>query len=74
VSPRRTQVILTLACALSLVALALIVWSLFDPRPLQVVGAMSIGQALGTASFAAFGYVVLADLRARLAGREPPDR
>jgi hypothetical protein len=64
---RKTQALLSAACVLSLVALALIVWSLFDPRPIPVVAAMSIGQVLGTLSFAAFGYVALADLRARLA-------
>lgn len=72
-SPRRTQLILSAACALGLVALGLIVWSLFDPRPIPVVGAMSVGQVIGTLSLAAFGFVVLADLRPRLGGRIVPD-
>jgi hypothetical protein len=38
-------------------------WSLFDPRPLPVVAAMSIGQVLGTLSFLSFLYVVATDLR-----------
>jgi hypothetical protein len=57
--------ILAVACLLALVAIALMVWSLFDPRPLPVVGAMSIGQIFGTLSFACFIYVVAADLRVK---------
>jgi hypothetical protein len=51
------------ACLLALCALALIVWSLLDPRPIPVIVAMSIGQVLGTLSFAAFLVVVVRDLR-----------
>jgi hypothetical protein len=57
--------VLRLACALALVALGLMAWSLFDPRVFPVIVAMSVGQLLGTASFAAFGWFVLSDLRAR---------
>ena len=71
-NPLRFRRLLSAACVLSLIALALIVWSLFDPRPIPVVAAMSIGQAIGTLSFLAFGYVVVADLRARLSGRASP--
>jgi hypothetical protein len=53
------------ACVLALGALGLMVWSLFDPRPLPVIAAMSIGQGLGTLSFASFLYVVVVDLRRR---------
>jgi hypothetical protein len=63
--PRR---ILGAACSFALVALALMVWSLFDPRPIPVIVAMSVGQLLGTVSLLSFGYVVSADWRARLAG------
>jgi hypothetical protein len=55
--------ILTVACSCALVALAMMIWSLFDPRPIPVVAAMSLGQAIGTLSFAAFLYVVAMDLR-----------
>jgi peptidoglycan/LPS O-acetylase OafA/YrhL len=58
-----------LACVSALAALAMMAWSLFDPRPLQVIGAMSVGQAVGTLSFALYLYVVIADLR----GRAPHD-
>jgi hypothetical protein len=71
--------LLTAACVCALGALALMTWQLFSPRVFPVIVAMSLGQVLGTASFAAFGYVVLADVRARLrASREErttrPDR
>jgi hypothetical protein len=56
--------LLLFACVVALVALGLIVWSLFDPRPVPVIAAMSIGQVLGTLSFAAFLAVVVGDLRA----------
>jgi hypothetical protein len=55
---------MTAACVLALAALALIVWSLFDPRPVPVIAAMSVGQVLGTLSFGAFLLVVVRDLRA----------
>jgi hypothetical protein len=52
-----------IACWCALAALALMTWSLFDPRPLPVIAAMSVGQVLGTMSFVAFLYVVAKDLR-----------
>jgi hypothetical protein len=62
---RRPSRILAAACVCALGALALMSWSLFDPRPLPVIAAMSVGQALGTLSFLAFVYVVAMDLRQR---------
>jgi hypothetical protein len=63
---RRHRHVITAACILALVALGLMVWSLFDPRPIPVIAAMSVGQLLGTLSFAAFLFVVFVELRARL--------
>ncbi|HET9990251.1 MAG TPA: hypothetical protein VFQ65_17090 [Kofleriaceae bacterium] len=55
---------------LTLVALALMVWSLLQPTPLPVMVAMSVGQVFGTAAFAAYGYIVVRDiLRVRRAKR-----
>ena len=65
-TPRTTGRLLACACVLALVALGLMVWSLFDPRPIPVIAAMSIGQVLGTMSLGSFVYVVLSDVRARL--------
>jgi hypothetical protein len=71
-SPSR---LMTGACVLALAALALIVWSLFDPRPVPVIAAMSVGQVLGTLSFGAFVLVVLGDVRLALqAGGTDHDR
>ena len=54
---------LSVACVLALLGLGLMVFSLFDPRPLPVIAAMSVGQVFGTLSILAFLYVVIADLR-----------
>jgi hypothetical protein len=54
------------ACYLALSALALIVWSLVHPAPLPVIGAMSLGQVIGTFSLLFFLYAVVADLRPAL--------
>lgn len=62
-SEARAIAILRVAAVLALVALGLMVWSLIDPRPPPVLIAMSVGQALGTMSFAAFLFVVAWDLR-----------
>jgi hypothetical protein len=63
---RRIHRLLALACVCALAALALMTWQLFDRRVFPVILAMSLGQVLGTASFAVFGYVVLVDLRIRI--------
>ena len=55
------------ACYLALAALGLIVWSLVQPAPLPVIGAMSVGQLFGTLSLAFFLYAIIADLRPALA-------
>lgn len=64
-----------LACVLALTALGLIVWSLLDPSPLPVIGAMTVGQLIGTLSLVFFLYAIIADLYGsllRLRGRRPP--
>lgn len=63
-------------------SLALMVWGVLDPHPIALVVAMSVGQALGTLSFAVFCLVVVTDLRnsrvfsrlaARISGPPPPN-
>ena len=54
------------ACVLALAALGLIAWSLVDPAPLPVIGAMTVGQLLGTLSLLFFLYAIVADLRPSL--------
>jgi hypothetical protein len=56
------------ACYLALAALGLIIWSLVQPAPLPVIGAMTVGQVLGTFSLLFFVYAIVSDLRPALAG------
>ncbi len=62
-SARAQRILLTIACSAALIALALMVWSVVDPRPAPVVIAMSLGQGLGTLSLLAYLLVVIDDLR-----------
>jgi hypothetical protein len=59
---------LRIACVLTLVALALMVWSVLVPTPLPVMLAMTAGQGFGTIAFAIFVWTVVQDLR----GKGPP--
>ena len=54
---------LRVAAVFTLVALALMVWSMLAPTPLPVMLAMTVGQGFGTLAFALFLYVVVRDLR-----------
>jgi uncharacterized membrane protein YbhN (UPF0104 family) len=63
---------LVVSCVCALAALALMTWQIFDPTVWPVMVALSLGQVLGTASFAAFGYVVFADFRARRRAEKAP--
>jgi hypothetical protein len=51
------------AAILTLLALALMVWSMLDPTPLPVMLAMSVGQMFGTFAFALYGLAIYKDLR-----------
>lgn len=55
--------LIRIAAALTLLALALMVWSMLDPKPLPVMLAMSLGQLLGTIAFAMYGLAIYKDLR-----------
>jgi len=57
----------------TLLSLALILWSFLDHRPLVLVFAMTVGQAVGTLSFVLFLLVVVADLRGAKALRSADD-
>ena len=58
-----TMRLLRVASVCALASLGLMVWGVLDPRPIALVVAMSVGQALGTASFALYGLRVIGDLR-----------
>jgi hypothetical protein len=53
--------LIRLACALALLGLAIMSFSIVSGRPLPVVLAMSIGHTIGIASFACFLLAVLID-------------
>ncbi|HEU4734962.1 MAG TPA: hypothetical protein VFT22_44020 [Kofleriaceae bacterium] len=53
--------LLTISALLTLVGLALMVWSLLQPTPMPVILAMSLGQAFGIVAFALFGVAILID-------------
>jgi hypothetical protein len=55
--------VLYAACVTTLLATALMVWSLLEPTPMPVLVAMSAGQVLGTISLVSFLAVVAVDLR-----------
>jgi uncharacterized membrane protein YbhN (UPF0104 family) len=69
--------LLQVSAVVTLVALALMVWSMLQPTPLPVMLAMTVGQALGTLALGAFLYVVVRDLRRsyirRHSSEEPKD-
>lgn len=58
-----TEKLLRVACVLALIALPLMVWSLFDPTVWPVLVALSVGQGLGTLSFLLFLVAVARDLQ-----------
>ena len=64
---------LRVSAGLTLIALALMVWSVLVPTPLPVMLAMTIGQGLGTAAFGIFGWVVFSDLRKQLRAKRDRD-
>ena len=66
-----SSVMLRISAVLTLIALALMVWSVLVPTPMPVMIAMTVGQGIGTAAFALFGWVVFKDLtRVRRAKRD----
>ena len=58
--------ILPVAALAAIAALLLMLWSIFSSSPIILVASMSVGQALGTLSFALYGFVVVFDLRRRM--------
>lgn len=63
-----------IACALAMVGLALMMWSLIDPRAEPVLIALSAGQGIGTLSLVLYLRVVVRDYRERrraVAATEP---
>jgi hypothetical protein len=59
----RSHTLLRVSGGLTLLALALMAWSMLEPTPLPVMLAMTVGQAIGTSAFALYLFVVLRDVR-----------
>jgi hypothetical protein len=59
----RSHTLLRVSGGLTLLALALMAWSMQEPTPLPVMLAMTVGQAIGTSAFALYLFVVLRDVR-----------
>ncbi len=59
------EALVRVACVLALVALPLMVWSVFVPTVWPVMIALSLGQGIGTLSFVLFLFVVARDLRVK---------
>ncbi len=62
---RRISALITLqlSAVLTLIGLGFMVWSMFEPTPLPVMLAMTVGQAIGTLSFAMYVFIVVRELR-----------
>ncbi len=56
---------LRVSAVLTIVALALMVWSMLAPTPLPIMLAMTVGQGLGTLALGLYLFVVVRDLRAK---------
>lgn len=59
----RPTALLRWSAALTLLALALMVWSMLQPTPLPVMLAMTAGQGLGTLALLMYLFVVIQDFR-----------
>ncbi len=53
---------LRMAAVLTLIALALMVWSLFDPTLIPIIIGMSLAQVFGTGAFVTYGIIVFRDI------------
>lgn len=69
-----TRGLLVAACILTLLALALMVWSLLIPTVWPIMIAMSAAQGFGTLAFGIYGYVVFRDFRRRMITQPAVDR
>lgn len=65
---------LRVSAVLTLIALAFMAWSVLVPTPLPVMLAMTIGQVIGTAAFAIYGWIVYRDLVRQRVERRSSER
>lgn len=69
---RGVPALVRLACVLALIALALMCWSVLNPRPLPVIFAMSIGHAIGGTAFVCYLLAVVLDAGQRTPSSSTP--
>ena len=58
-----TITMLRISAVLTIIGLALMIWSLIQPTPMPVILAMSVGQGFGIGAFALYLSVIVIDLR-----------
>jgi len=64
---------LRLSAVLTLIALALMVWSMLEPTPLPVMLAMTVGQGIGILAFGIYIFIVVRELLRELRRARPRD-
>ena len=57
------RLLLRISAGLTLLGLALMIWSMMAPTPLPVMLAMTVGQAVGTTALGIYFYVIVVDFR-----------
>ena len=61
--PSTIRKLLRFSCLLTLLGLAMCLWSLLSPKPIPVIMAMSVAQGVGTVAFLLYLAVLYFDLR-----------
>ena len=57
------MIALRISAVLTLIGLALMVWSMVQPTPLPVMLAMTLGQGIGMIAFGVYIYIVVREIR-----------
>ena len=68
-----TRGLLIAACVMTLIALALMCYSLLVPTVWPIMVGMSVAQGFGTLAFGMYGYVVFRDMRRRMVNKPKTD-
>ncbi len=62
------------ACVFALLGLALMSYSIIDPRAVPVITAMSLGHAFGISAFACYLFAIVLDIRGVDRARAPSSK
>jgi hypothetical protein len=68
------ELLVRVACIASLVSMALMTWSVFDPTPFPVMVSMTVGQGIGTLALICYLAAVLVAQWRRDRTSSPPAR